>query len=274
MIHSFFHVESGQTVYLGRRITPHAEKPPVLRFGAYFDVNAVQPPDSLDFTVGAYEVISQMFLNNKYGCCVWADQFHTTGIISFLESGKAIIGTDDEVYNAYQTVCGPGDNGCDVSSVLTYLQNTGVQMGGNLIKLDGFVAIDWTNPVEVKVAMNILGPLDIAVSLPGDWENSQIWDNTNSGIVGGHDICSYGYNSKSVRVGTWGSTREFMWDAFTSRQYVGELYARLWPLWYAKNMVNPYGIDVATMKSDMDLLKNGQIPDINPTHLFNWHGFA
>ena len=273
-IHSFIHQESGQRVYLGRRITPHAERPPTLRFGAYWNAPSWTPPDTLDFTPKATAAISQMYGNNQYGDCVVAESYHSFGMWTAMESGTPAVGTTDEAVNTYFSACGGGDNGCDITAFLDYVKTTGITIGGQKHIIDSYVAVDWTNWLEVQAAMYIFGPLSLGVNLPGSWENSQIWDVTNSGMVGGHGIPTCGWNAQGPPIATWGGTRQMTKAAFTGRTYVDECLARLTKDWYLNNNLSPMGIDVSTMVSDSQKLANGQIPDINPANLWSWDGFA
>jgi len=162
-----------------------------------------------------------------------------------------------------------------VTDVLDYMKSHGLIIGGKPHKIDGYVAVDWTNKLEVQVALYVFGSLTIAVNLPGGWESSPVWDVTNSGIIGGHDISVAAYNEQGATILTWGGTRLMTWPAFVSKQYIVECYAPLSPDWYGNDNLAPMGIDAATLKADLDKLGGGTIPDIAPVvGPWNWNTFA
>jgi hypothetical protein len=256
---------NGKVVKLGR-IRPKA-RPNALRLAPYLK-GATPPPPSVDYSVKAMASISQMYLNDQYGDCVIAGKGHAVGVWTANESGTAIVGTDTEIYNDYETICGRGDNGCDISAVLDYMKATGLTLAGKQYKIDGYVSVDWTNQVEVQTALYIFGTLTIGINLPNAWAQSPdngIWDVTNTRIVGGHDVTCVGYNATGVVIATWGSLRTITWAAFTSKQWIDECYAMLSPDWYAADHVAPSGIDVITLTDDLAKLGAGTIPPIDPT---------
>ena len=63
---------------------------------------------------------------------------------------------------------------------------------------------------------------------------------------------------------TWGGLRTITWDAFVSTRYLDEAYAMLSPDWYSSNKLAPCGINADDLKSDLEKIGNGTIPDINP----------
>jgi hypothetical protein len=255
-------LSNGRTVKLGR-IRPKA-RPNALRLATYL-TGTTNLPDTVDYTAKAQDAIGHMYLNDQYGDCVIAGKGHAVGVWTGNESGTSVIATDDEIYSAYQTICGPGDNGCDISAVLDYMKATGITLGGQKHVIDGYVAVDWTNQDEVKTALFLFGALTIGVNLPAAWEQSNdIWDVTNSRIIGGHDVTCVGYNSTGVVISTWGSLRTITWAAFTSKHWVDECYAMLSPDWYSKDNIAPSGLDVTTLKTDLEKLGNGTIPPIDP----------
>lgn len=275
MIHSFTLEQTQQKVFLGRRITPKAERPPTLRFAAYFNPKATPPPDMLDFTTKAQKALAQMLGNDQKGDCVVAELIHMIGMMAAVKSGIDVVGTTDEALSTYYAACGGGDNGCNISDFLDYVRDTGIMVGGKLHKIDSYVSVDPTNLLEVKVAMYLFGPLALGVNLPGSWENSQTWDVTNSPFVGGHGIPTCGYNSIGPPIATWASTRQMTYAALQDQSITDECYATVDSSdWTGADHMSVYGFDLATLQADSLLIKNGQIPDIDPSHLFSWGGFA
>ncbi len=238
-----------------------------LELANYFSEAAAAPvlPESVDWYSKAQASVQRVYLNDRYGDCVIAGKYHQVGMWTANESGTAVLGTDNEVLSMYHTICGPGDNGCDISQVLKYQQNKGLPFNGQIHKIDAFVSVDNAKQDLVKASMAIAASLSLGIDLPGAWEQSNdVWDVTNSRVVGGHDVPTGGYDKDYVTILTWGGKRRITWAAFTSRNYITECYLSLSPDWYAAAGVAPNGIDAATLKADLTAIANGQIPSVGP----------
>lgn len=256
------------SVKLGRR-EPDRNKF-TIKFKNYLALDgATPPPDAVDYYTKAQPALSRMYLNSTYGDCVIAGKMHQLGVWSANDSDSVgIVQADDkEVYAQYQGICGRGDNGCVITSVLDTFQSKGLYAKGKYYKIDGYAAVDWTNQTEVKVALYLFGSLTIGINLPGAWANSPeggLWDSTNSRIVGGHDVCCVGYNSTGVVIATWGGLRTITWRAFTSKSWIEECYVQLAPLWYGDDKLAPSGVNVDALKTDLDIIAAGNLPPIGP----------
>ncbi len=233
------------------------------------DRDTTPPPASVDWAAKAMDSIKRVYLNDQYGDCVIAGKYHQVGVWSANDITQGpqqiVLGTDQEVLNSYHTICGPGDNGCVITDVLDYMKSPGLLLSGKPHKIDGYVAIDWTNRLMVQVCLEVFGGLTIGINLPGDWTCTNCtWDMTNSRIVGGHDICCVGYNDAGVQCATWGGLVTITWAAFMSKNWIEECYAELAPDWYGADNLAVNGIDVTTLKDDLAKLGGGVIPDPGP----------
>ncbi|HEY3787744.1 MAG TPA: hypothetical protein VGL71_02765, partial [Urbifossiella sp.] len=231
---------------------------------------SVPPPDAIDYGKNAEKSIARMYLNDTYGDCVIAGKAHELGVWSGNELGAAntVLATDEEIYRQYQAICGPGDDGCVITDVLDAMKERGFVAGGKAYTIDGYVAVDWTNALEVRVALYLFGTLTLGINLPEAWTeggDGSTWDETDTNIVGGHDVTAFGYDADGVWIATWGGKRLITWAAFTSTEWLDECYAQLAPLWYANKQLAPCGVDVATLKADLAKLSGGTIPPIEPT---------
>ena len=250
------------TVYLGRR-RPRARRQ-ALRWQNYYTPARLSLPTSVDYYTKAADVLARMYLNDREGDCVIASKYHSAGVWAANESGISLQGTDNEVHAAYQGICGPGDNGCNIADVLDYYKNRGLKFNGNVHKIDGYVAADWTNQQETQAGIFILGSGCIGINLPADWTNNSVWDITNSRIVGGHDVALVGFDTKGVYISSWGRVYLITWRAYMSKKWLEEEYFMLSPDWYARDNIAPNGIDVAALRDDLQKIGNGTIPDIDP----------
>ena len=239
------------------------------RLGRHYDAAAdVTPPPVGPLGRGtpeAMKAIRQMDRNDVEGDCVIASRKHKIGILSANEGGVAVLTTDAECDADYRAACGAGDNGCDMSVVNQYEQRTGMMMSGVRHKADGSVSIDNTNKLLVQVALDVFGTINVGMELPNDWYQSDDgadWGLTTSRIVGGHEVQAYDYDDQGVWIATWAGTRRILWAAFTSTKWIDECYTSLNPDWYGKGNVAANGIDIATLKADLALVANGQVPPL------------
>lgn len=219
-------------------------------------------------TPEALKSIHQMYGNDIKGDCVMASRAHKYGIQSANDSGKAAIGTTAEVLSDYCAACGGcgrQDPGCDMSAVNQYEQTKGILLAGVRHKSDGSVAVDHTNWDLVRTSIYIFGTLNVGLDLPSTWHNSSdgaTWDITNSGIDGGHEVQAYDYDAGGIYLSTWAGVRYITKAAFTSKRWINEVYTSLDPDWYGADNLAPNGIDVTTLKADLALVANGQIPPL------------
>lgn len=259
-----------RTVRLGRR-PPSPNTPAPLRLSRYLSLaGATPPPAKVDYWSKAGPSLSRMYLNDQYGDCVIASKHHGIGVFTGNDAAAVALATDNEVYQQYQTICGPGDNGCVITEVLDYWKSRGLTASGVKHTIDGYVSVDWRNKLEVQIAIYLFGHLSIGINLPSAWANGAspggTWDVTATGIVGGHDVAVVGYDEKGVQISTWGITPPITitWAAFTSSRYLDECYAVLSPDWYGSDKVAPMGLDAARLIADLATLGGGSVPNIDP----------
>lgn len=255
------------TVKLGR-LAP-ATLPRCLPLGNYFDSAdmAAPPPPSINRRDKAAASLARMYLNDRFGCCVVSGKGHNFGLWSAndSDSGGEVLASDAEIQSQYFSWCGPGDNGCYIDRVLTIIKDRGMILGGKTHKIDGFVSLDWTNKTLVQTAQYLFGATSIGFDLPQAWLNSDVWDVTNSGTVGGHDVSPIDYDERGVYVSSWGRIYLMTWAAFLSRRWIGEAYVMLAPLWYGSDQrASAAGIDVAKLRADLAKIGGGVIPDVDP----------
>lgn len=259
--------ELPEQVRLGR-IRP-AALPAVPRFRAFFDPTAmaVAPPASINRRDRAAAAIARMYKNDQLGCCVISATAHDFNLWEIdSDSGGIVQATDQEIANQYRTICGPGDRGCMINGVLDYVRARGFVMGGRTFEIDGYVAADWTNELEVKVAQVLFGATNIGFDLPQAWLNSNVWDVTSSQIAGGHSVAPIDYDERGVYVSSWGRVYLMTWAAFTSRRWISEYYVILAPSWYGADNLAPSGVDVAGLEAAMDSLSHGVLPPLPDPH--------
>lgn len=252
----------GRTARLGR-VRPKS-RPKALRFGAYFDTATTTwvPPASLDYSPKALAALIRMYLNDVEGDCVIAGKLHAVGVWTGNETGVPAVATDAEAQAAYVTICGPGDQGCNITDVLDYFQATGLTLSGVVHRIDGYVSVNWTSKLQVQAALYLFGALTVGINLPEAWTTAQVWDVTNTPIVGGHDVTIVGYNATGPTLCSWGQLFQMTWAALASTKWVEEMYAMLAGDWYGSAKLAPCGVDAADLAADLAKIGGGSIPPI------------
>lgn len=255
------------SVRLGAHVRRHTLRN-VPHLGDFVNPKKLTLPNKVDWYTKAAESMARMYLNDRYGDCVIAGKAHNFGIWSANDddSPGIILASDDEIYSQYVSFCGylGRDSGCIIDDVLTKIMKNGFKMGGKTYNIDGFCAVDWTKQDFVKVALLLTGACSIGIDLPAAWTRDAVWDETNTSIVGGHDVSPVGYDDTGVYVASWGRIYKITWKAFMSTRWLGEMWVMLSSTWYGANKKSPSGLDTDALKAAMEKFKQNVLPDVEP----------
>jgi len=271
------------TVALGRVQLKNA-RPMTLRLGAFVDqMQLANLPDGVDYYTKAAASIAQMLGNDAQGDCVIASLLHRLGVYTANDpdSGGIVVATTQEALQQYHSFCGPGDRGCNIPAVLDIARSQGYTANGKRFKIDGYVSFDWRSKDLTRAAIALFGAVCIGINLPNAWTSQSIWDVTNTGIVGGHDVPGVGYGAKvlgtnadGVVIASWGRLFLITWPAWTSTRWLEEAYVILSPNWYNRDGLTVNGVNVTALKLAMNQLAGGTMPDVpdpnNPPDTTDW----
>lgn len=266
----------GQTYRLGRiEPTEPVDVPALANYCDFPRLFASPPPASVDYYTAAHSSMVRPYLNDRYGICVIAGKYHAVGAWSAADAeGPVIEGTDQEAYNHYQEICGPGDNGCVITRVLKYFQDKGLLFNGVRRKIDGYAHVDWTNKLLVQLGIYLFGGLTVGFRVPQAWVGAKHWTSENGRNIGpgGHDVELVGYDEQGVKVSTWGYIADWDWDCFMQRKWTGECWVKLGQDWYGKDQKAAAvpGLNLDLLKSDFKAIAEGRAPVI-PTVTLDWH---
>lgn len=262
-------LKNGLMVKLGRKVP--TVKPRVVKLGNYLDRPKLlrSLPESLDYWSKAKASLDRMYLNDRYGCCVISGKMHQLGVYSGNDLGAAglVLADDREVLRQYESICGPGDNGCYIQEVLDHWRTRGLVAGGKTHNLDAYCGVDAADLVCLKTAVKLFGSVTLGIDLPSTWLDTgdgDLWDITSGRSVGGHDVPAVGFTKAGLVISTWGGLRTITWAALESGRYVDECYVQLAPEWYNDDRLSPAGVDVAGLRKALNDFANGILPD-DPT---------
>lgn len=199
-------------------------------------------------------------LNDQLGDCTCACAGHMIQDWTARTYGM-ITPTDAQILSAYEAIGGyvPGnestDNGCAITDVLNYWQNTGI--AGR--KIIGWAEIDVTNLTAVKQAIQIFGGIDIGFNVPqsamDEFNAGQPWnDTTDTNIEGGHSVPVLSYGSQGCTCVTWAKLQPMSWDFW--KTFVDEAYALITQDFLTSAQKSPiFGFDLPTLQADLQALK-------------------
>ncbi len=232
---------------------------------------AAAPPDVVSWGDKAARAIGQMYGNDQQGDCVIASAMHQVGLwtANDKDSGGEAVGTTSEAITQYHQFCGAGDNGCDISSVSDIIKSRGLVVGGKTFRIDGYASVNNSDKVLVQTAILEFGSIKLGIDLPSAWADAPddgVWDVTNTGVVGGHDVPCIGYDQRGVWIATWAGKRLITWAAFLSKRWISEAYVILAPAWYNSDSLAPNGINATTLMAYLSMIGGGTTPPIpDPT---------
>lgn len=232
--------------FLGRIKTPRERLVGAPRLASFLASDFPTPPPTLDYRGG----ITQwgMLGNDRAGDCVWAAILHSIMARIAVVTGKLITFTDADALGLYSAVTGydpatgANDNGTDIVTALEYWKANGIF--GH--KIAGWATVDPTNPIEVRVATQIFGPLIAGVNLPRSAElqtdAGQPWSVVPfSPDLGGHCIPYSAYGDSGETCETWGADQAIA-EGFTQRK-CDELYLVISEDWLDAQGFSPTHLD-------------------------------
>ena len=250
------------TLKLGKLEYKHDERD--LKFRDYVTVLPTPP-----VTFGHENLITNygMLGNDQYGDCVIAGSCHET-MLWTLEGSTEALFTDTLAISQYHTICGAGDNGCDVRTVLDYRQKTGlIDSTKNVHKIGAYVALDQTNINEIKEAIYIFNAIGIGINFPASamdqFNAGQPWTVVKgSKIEGGHYIPILGYDADYLYVITWGQIQKMDYNFF--KTYCDEAWAILSTEMLNNSGLTPEGFNNTQLNADLTAI-TGVSPSPSPT---------
>lgn len=205
-----------------------------------------------------------MMGNDRYGCCVEADEAHSL-MLRTANTGPAMVQpTADQVLALYSAETGfdpgrtdprgdnPTDQGTDELSACQYMETTGF-LGH---RARATAAVDPLNFDHVRWAIQLFGSLRTGFNVPGyamdQFNQGQTWD-VKAGavnVVGGHDVPFVRYDQGLFYCVTWGKLQAVT-PAFV-QAFFDEAHVLLFDDWIAQGGLAPSRLDMAQLLGDLD----------------------
>jgi len=258
---------TGETVKFGRLPATSEQKRRMIPLGSFLKrYGGKPPPTTVDYHSKASESLGRMLGNDRYGNCVVVAELHGIGAWSANEpGGTPIVPTDKEAIDQYARICGPGDNGCYIPAVLDAFRDRGLQAGGAVRKMEGYVSVNPRDQLLLQYAIWLFGGIHFGINWPNDWMGIRpgfVLKPTNSRIVGGHAVMGVGYDTTGIQISTWGIVGTLSWEALADGRFVDEAYARLGEDWFNADGITASGVNVKALRDALRVVAGGGYPDI------------
>lgn len=243
---------------LGR--APSRRDPRTLRLARYLAPNVpLASPPARDWTHPAQAPRWGMWRNDVLGCCTCAAIAHALQAAA-ANTHHSLALTDADVVELYSAAGGyePGrpetDQGAQMIDVLRLMRGRG--MAG--VTVGAYVAVDWTNRLEVEAAINLTGSLYVGLDLPTAWQTATTWDvapanadgpTWDRNSWGGHAVAVLAYDRVGLTSITWGAPKFMTWEAV--RKYGGEAWCFVDALWLRDDGLTPSGFNAELLAQDL-----------------------
>lgn len=253
--------------HLGKKPVDEAKRKKLLPLRPFLKFAARPVPPVSDWSAKAPRALSSMMDNDREGCCV-ATTIMKQGAVHAgnRPGGSEYVASDAETSRLYHDIGGPGDNGLVIIEALQFARDRGFKVGGQVHKIDGFASIEPTDLATMDAGAHWFGGLHVGVLLPRDWynhaENGDVWDMTDSPVVGGHSIPFTARDANGFKLATWARQPRITRRAIASGRYVDECYAVLGHDWYNDAGIDTNAVNVEALKQALEAIRNGGTPDI------------
>ena len=240
---------------------------------------AAPPPGPLGRAAAASAALAEMYLNDQLGDCVIAAIEHAQGVMTGNANPPPLLFTDVQTETFYGAACGyvqgdeSTDQGCYVQDTLAYWQQNGNPAGSTHV-IQGVLAVDPTNPVEVQTAIWLFIAVIYGMELPDAWitpfpsVSGFVWDTAGPpDPANGHCFPALDYDSKgNPEISTWAMTGTLTLAAsayYTAAAQGGECYAVI-----SQDSLNkasqlcPAGINWAALVADWNALGGNLTPPV------------
>lgn len=240
-----------QSYFLGKR--PYVDDPRSLELSHYIDYRSLPPmPDEVRWYAAHEPNKWGMMGNDKYGLCVIATAAHILMAAWANASDYMGIIEDDSCIELARKM--NALNGYIVLDRLKFWRKN--FMFGTQIAAFCNVAI---RPPLMRAATYMFGHLDIGLSMPLAWQNTDVWTvgdgpSYRYGSWGGHSVPILGYrklagNSCLYYACTWGKIVTITEEALY--KYCDEAWVSIVPDWYKDDNFTPSGFDYKTLMADL-----------------------
>jgi hypothetical protein len=242
---------------LGRKPAVHTRRTMLSALALDHSLNPLgTPPVVSDDYVAAVDAVTggnwEMFANDKFGCCVEADEGHYL-MLRTANSGTMVMPQTSDVLGLYTAETGfdpkqtdtngnnPTDQGTEETSDCAYMVSTGFL--GHKADATAMVAPETLD--HMRWCIQLFGACKLGVNLPqsaiDQFNAGQPWTvvANDGGIKGGHDVPAVKYDGTMFYIVTWAKLQPVSPDWLS--RYTDEAHALIFSDWIEQNGNAPSG---------------------------------
>ena len=201
-------------------------------------------------------------LNDKLGDCVpvsalWMAYLWRAN--AWGDSRRPVDAQAEALYTAwggYNPATGVPDDGCDTALAMTLWATKGIQTDPQTESVPTWTKIDPTRLVDVRVAIDLLGPVRFTLNLPAAAQDLAAWRGQPGtgpdwapGSWGAHSVAAGRQDATSFSVRTWGTDLIISHAFFFA--YCVAVDGMLDREWLATTGLSPSGLDWTALHGDM-----------------------
>ena len=239
----------------------HVEVPHSQRLAALLGDPALRPPEACDWTT-YIGVFGDPLGNDAHGNCVPCGAIRAVQMMRAKTGGDIRQPTQDEALALYRAWAGwDGTDATDTgtSSPQAALQwaSYGVPWGDAWVDLPSVLPLDFRAPGRLETAVNLLGPVQLDLSIPSRWVSDiDTWDIApGDASEGRHRVCLGGYDASWLYVVSWGLRKRLSRAALA--QWGLAAWASVSRSWLDTMGVTPAGLDYDALAEEGKALASG-----------------
>jgi hypothetical protein len=189
--------------------------------------------------------------NDVHANCVECAALRAVQIMRAAVAGDVRKPTAAEALALYRAWAGwDGSEATDVGTQSDVAEaqwsSKGIEWGVQWEDVPNLFPLDPQNAEHLRAAVAFLGPIQLDLALPVEWERAVVWDNAGApGSWGAHRVCAGRYDARFLYVVTWGEERAIPWGALPT--YALGATATVSRSWLDTNGRSPGGLDLAAL---------------------------
>lgn len=223
------------------------------------DLPAPRPVVDWSLSIAGYSMLG----NDIAGCCTYAAAANARRQFGIYQGTEPHITQAEVLYEyaratGYNATVPTSDRGQVETDLLHDWVSLGFTFGGKLDRIDGYAAVDYTNSIEVRQAIDLFGGVMLGAALPlSAMDQGLSWFVTpgaggKRGSLGGHEMWCNGADDVGLTVITWGQKVRVDWDWWLS--YADDAQVVLSRDWVLPNGRTAAGVEWAALQRAMAAL--------------------
>lgn len=253
------------------RVPPVAEEyDAVLPLVAFLDqTTSVDIPAEVDHTGGHRTALTPLLGNDVQALTCLAAAMRLAAVVSAgAEGGGSHIPTTQEATSQYVGICGPGDPGSTLLTVLKWWREKGLKVGGVASKVNGIAKVNPGDRRTAQLGILVGRGAVIGFNLRKKWYETAtadfVWDSSDDTTANAAAAVVTGYTDAGLSIAWGGLIGTLTWAAFGQTGVVDEMYVVFGDNWMSTDGITELGFKVYELTRALEAVQLGQ-PPVIPT---------